>query len=865
MEGWACPQDITIGDDPFATFELPRDDTIVTLTLSLSGLCLLNGTSGQMGSAPLHVATFSMKGASGTVTFREGTPEPVVSVSVALVGLAPGSYTWAIHEKPMIYGQKPSCDPALVGGVYAHGGDLTAVHNISEVPSSGNWSANFIDQVITLSGPKSITGRTLVLQEESSQRKYCAQIANSLGVVTAVASFDEPFAGTVTFRQERNQPQSQTSIFIDLYDVTGSIVQTKYTWRVSSNSGYSNDMDHEALCDKTSSDFYNPTGLKTMTCGREDLMSCPIGYLVGKFDDVTVEPIPSLMTYYFIDTNLPMSSEHSVIGKSLVFSNAAGNPIACSPIIELKPKSVKALFSVNGVSGTAVFSQDSPYDITKIQIDLKNLRGLAGGYHVHALPPPPRTYASDQPASLQNVGGHYNPYDIGSSPPVGTGTNDQYEVGDLSGKFGLLTGYNDFNGTYYDWNLPLFGTNSIIGRSLVIHKMEGDRWVYAAIGYPTQQKTVKAVFTAPTVGKIVMRQNIDDPYADTSIYIEMAFADGSATTTNHNWHVHTLATGNDHIASNGRCVGCAGHFNPFGVELGENYDQCSPAFPQRCELGDLGKKHGRLTITNRMNLGMGKFFFTDIWLPLSGVHSVTGRSIVINAADEGSARISCADLLQIPPTESTAVLWSHGPVSGDITFKQDSDFDPVLIHIHVAGLNNIASGWHVHVLPIDKDMNSAPCSSVSVLGHYNPFRIVGSPPNGTLDMYEMGDLSGKFETFSGVPDVMDHVYKDTNLALAGPRSIIGRSLVIHKSADGSRWVCASIERKTHEDDFIIRARTDITTTDFTGYVILVSNQDRVGNEITIYFFYLTQPEEIFKVVLIIRVGLPIHFVRICEI
>ncbi len=55
------------------------------------------------------------------------------------------------------------------------------------------------------------------------------------------------------------------------------------------------------------------------------------------------------------------------------------------------------------------------------------------------------------------------------SPPAGTGTFDQYEVGDLSGKYGSLKGKNNVVGRFVDPNLSLFGPQSVERRSIVIH------------------------------------------------------------------------------------------------------------------------------------------------------------------------------------------------------------------------------------------------------------------------------------------------------------------------------------------------------------------------------------------------------------
>ena len=53
---------------------------------------------------------------------------------------------------------------------------------------------------------------------------------------------------------------------------------------------------------------------------------------------------------------------------------------------------------------------------------------------------------------------------------------DKYEVGDLSGKFGSLEGLNKYMlSNKYDLNLPLYGKNTLIGRSVVIHWKNGSR------------------------------------------------------------------------------------------------------------------------------------------------------------------------------------------------------------------------------------------------------------------------------------------------------------------------------------------------------------------------------------------------------
>ena len=72
------------------------------------------------------------------------------------------------------------------------------------------------------------------------------------------------------------------------------------------------------------------------------------------------------------------------------------------------------------------------------------------------------------------------------------GTVDQYEIGDLSGKYGTIGNRDDLSLVYYDYNLPLFGGNSILFRSLVIHYNNGSRWACTNINPKNATFHVKA-------------------------------------------------------------------------------------------------------------------------------------------------------------------------------------------------------------------------------------------------------------------------------------------------------------------------------------------------------------------------------------
>lgn len=93
----------------------------------------------------------------------------------------------------------------------------------------------------------------------------------------------------------------------------------------------------------------------------------------------------------------------------------------------------------------------------------------------------------------------------------GTGTFDEYEIGDLSAKYGSFLNRNERVYSSSDWNLPLFGKNSVVGRSMVIHHLKSDgnkRWVCRNIDLDLAgsiKMETRSRFTGPDIlGDIIM-------------------------------------------------------------------------------------------------------------------------------------------------------------------------------------------------------------------------------------------------------------------------------------------------------------------------------------------------------------------------
>ncbi|XP_002734284.1 uncharacterized protein LOC100377119, partial [Saccoglossus kowalevskii] len=754
------------------------------------------------------VANFDMQGISGTIQFEQTGSGNITTITVMLTGLEENVfYDWNIMEFPVFYDLSDKCAVTVLGdSVY----DLGLA--ISLLTSSLVDGDMYTVTSVELTGVHSIQGRSILLDNGSD--RVCATISLNQDIINAVAILHMPVAGVILFQQLASDSTAVTTIDTDLFYVDGTTGDV-YDWSVYTNTnGVDYETSNSGKCDDTIS-VYNPIGSDNTNCGTSMQENCQIGHLSGKLAGLTIGTYKGVAINHFVDTNLPLSGENSIIGRTLVILTSNGEKLACGYITQLNKRKVTSEFNSDGVTGTISFSQSSSLHPTLVEVNLNNLQNQAHTYHVHEFPVPHRKTTDDSLCNSYSVGGHWNPYNVVDSPA--TGTNDQYEIGDLSGKYGTISG-TSFSGSYIDFNLPLFGQNSIIGRSIVIHKSDGSRWVCANINYPTSTLTAIAVFNAPIGGYIMMRQDDNDPFSDTSVFVDIAYVDGTVRTTNHDWHVHVEKLADDYLSDESRCASVSGHYNPYQVSLDDSYSaHCNNENQQRCELGDFAGKHGQLVIASDLSMIGGKAFFTDTQMALSGTASVIGRSIVIHESESGTGRLACADIHEFKHVVTRSDNWSDDSIFGFVELTQTSLFDPVTVDIDLSGLQSSAGGYHIHILPILSGADPV-CGEYSVQGHFNPFGILGSADTGTHDMYEVGDLSGKFGSLNGL-DFLAANYSDYNCALTGAQSVVGRSIVIHRDDEsGSRWSCSDIVSQLDSFQYKLNAVASWDTSIFLGSI-----------------------------------------------
>nr|XP_057901922.1 uncharacterized protein cusr [Doryrhamphus excisus] len=726
-------------------------------------------------SCTQFLAPLNMGGVMGQVQLDSATDMATVNISGA--GSC-GALNFSLNEFPVMYGHfAEPCTEANIGvSVFTFTADPTSTSTVN-ISSLFQQRSNLDDLSLTL--------------QTCNNTQVCTVVSSGETVSTSQARFNGEIAGNVYIR--RNLGQNSARVLTDL--VTVGQVNASQT-----NTTLYGSVSSAASCD----------------------------VLLGSLDTTALTDLG------VVNIGTPLRLGKSRLDLTTFQNNTAflllrpGSTFICAKIYNVPEKQVSALVDMKGISGYISFRQASPFDRTELKVDLSNLRSLVGPYHVHNFPVPSGRTSSSNLCSNDNLGGHWNPFGVNTSSPTyptGPGsTHDMYEVGDLSAKHMSLANMADANMTFEDFNLPLFGRNSIVGRSIVIHLLDGARYVCASIGYPGEVVVGRARFQSSVVGDMVFTQLKNNPLSDVSVFVVLSYGNTAmASTRNHNWHIHTYPISSERDDDEMRCSTTGGHWNPFNVDTEDiSYDlHCGPYTPIACEVGDYSSKHSVLNLSATVGGVESKSFFTDVtsWLPGSGA---IGRSVVIHQAEGGGPRIACANITMVRvPKASLGPWFGSGMTTGNIHFYQWIPNGPTRVNVSLFNLNAMAGGYHVHILPVNPN-DTNPCSNANIMGHYNPLSVdisLSPPPGtGTVDQYEIGDISGKFGLLTGLTE-SEEVFIDSNLPLTGPHSIVGRSVVIHYT-NGSRMQCATIFADRNTDGEWVNA-TAVFSGSLSGTVKLV--------------------------------------------
>ncbi|XP_076005792.1 superoxide dismutase [Cu-Zn] [Genypterus blacodes] len=122
--------------------------------------------------------------------------------------------------------------------------------------------------------------------------------------------------------------------------------------------------------------------------------------------------------------------------------------------------------------------------------------------------------------------------------------------------------------------------------------------------------------------------------------------------------------------------------------------------------------------------------------------------------------------------KAVCVLKGAGETIGTVFFQQETDSSPVKLSGEISGLAPGEHGFHVHVF----GDNTNGC--ISAGPHFNPFsKTHAGPKDADRHVGDLGNVTAGADNVAKI-DITDKV-----ITLAGPNSIIGRTMVIHEKAD----------------------------------------------------------------------------------
>lgn len=730
-------------------------------------------------------------GVKGVVTFSQTSLNQNVTLNFALLGPKVADVkSWQFHTHRLNYDVSNRCTFENLGPRY--------LDKISGPITNGTAS------VFELSF---VEGRSLALLDASSNVTACATVESTQEYVTARAVFLKNVLGHVTFRHPKSG--ALTQVISDLYFDGSQTTGLNVSWRVVA-AGINDCASVGAA--------YNPT-TPSGPCSTTQHSSCAVGDLSGKLGSVDIGVTQGTSRRTAVDLNLPLSavSGHTV----LLFSGTT--PLACGVIMTFQTRTGVATFNNDGVAGNVTLTQPSPLDPTTTKVELRGLQSRAGGYHVHVWPVPQHLAANQALCGADNVAGHFNPFGVvvdSTYPAPTVTTDDMYEIGDLSSKYGMLNNLQSQSGTYTDWNLPLFGHNSVLGRSLVIHNSTtgAPRWVCTNIVDTAAVTVALATFTYPVIGYVMFQQRQGEEMAETSVYTRLDYGDGSAqNTSGHAWGVYADPVSYDALSKDlsTRCSRTGSVLNPYSVSNASYSTQCARTNQVRCKQGDMGGKHGILSI--RTASGKPTITFnTDISLSLTGNNSIVGRSVVIMEASGGAARLSCADIIKIMPRSARVNGWGN-TTYGTVSFTQISGVtqQPTSINLALSSLP-ASSSSNVFYTIRNRPVSAASDRCGRVGDVYNPFNLVSPTGTVTADLVPTGALSTKFGPLTQATVSSTHM--DPSMDLFGPRSVVGRAMTL-SSSQSEVLACGDVMDVNVQGGMEVQAEAVFTGT-ITGKIML---------------------------------------------
>ncbi|XP_015922497.1 uncharacterized protein [Parasteatoda tepidariorum] len=357
-------------------------------------------------------------------------------------------------------------------------------------------------------------------------------------------------------------------------------------------------------------------------------------------------------------------------------------------------------------------------------------------------------------------------------------------------------------------NLKLIPNASILGRTLVLRSPETGRISCAVIQPTSRIRTYQAKLFSPLGGTVVVRQSA----FGTGISSQLWYVNGTRRDSIHRWAIMQSISGvseSPSITFQNEVTHCANL-------------QATPFF-------HISEAVGYAAVGREPSSITGRTYHSVVSAPI--LEKVANSLYIAIYSDiDPSEVLACGRLVPIEPRQAMAKFDSEA--SGEISFRQESPFDPTLVTINLNDLNKKAYSYGIDELPlIFRGDKTEVCPNVKSI-IYNPLKkspdAVPEPNKGSSDQYAVGDLSGKFGPLNNAEKHFQQVY-DPQLSLFGVNSVIGRAIVIYYP-DGQPLACGNIELTGR------RVITAFATFDFPlqGQLILRQDRDDLVADTSVY-------------------------------
>lgn len=571
------------------------------------------------------------------------------------------AFSWAIRSYPVDYSQAdPKVRCQLTDEVLGPE-QFNFDEELGYLAIPENKTSRYTTSSITLTGLLGIWGKSLVLYNDDVV--ICATITAKDAALehSAESRFLGPIVGSIHFRwlASKSSEHAETLIYAKLQHTqkTGqkwaSADLVPHRWKIYATDIVENIRRTEGDCNSLQLVFDPQNGEQGKTVGDLDNRLGPL--LVNAYET------KSKRRFLKRDEELVLLPADLAGLKRRLYvvifdSTKVEDIIDCAEIRHIRPKVLKSVFNSNNVKGEITLKQNTRFEptwinVTVVPTDNDLLTGAKYAsrlkrFQITTLPPQP-SLKSNITHYCNSSGSIFNPVDLNvdSVPPAGYGTQDQYAVGDLTGKLlGRSKDYphafyghgsQELSGVYWDVFLPLYGKSSVVHRNLILTENIG---CGPLLPYTSDKKslmqmqTVEILYRYPIVGRILMRQPKDQPWEETIILFEyLTLADGNTPVDSydHRWGIHENPPGKDFYNWTARCVSAGAAFNPFRLDTKPS--DCTESTSDLCRLGDLGSRLGLLTVAgSKYNTSrLSRRMFIDDNVPLAGRGSVVGKSLVI--------------------------------------------------------------------------------------------------------------------------------------------------------------------------------------------------------------------------------------------